>query len=304
MRWRKLDRRFVPPVGLDWMASHAALPFLEPRNGYQRVYCSGRDAHGRGQIGYVDLDLADPERPPRPGERPVLGPGPLGAFDDNGVTMSWLVTRDGRTLLYYTGWTLGVTVPFYFYIGAAASDDGGETFQRLSPAPILERNAVDPYLTASPCVLVEDDRWRMWYVSCLGWEAVGEQVKHTYHIRYAESADGLHWERSGQVCVDFASPDEYAFGRPCVVRDPDGYRMWYCVRGAAYRLGYAESGDGLHWERKDAEAGLELSAEGWDAEMQAYPFVFDHAGRRYLLYNGNGYGKTGFGLAVLDSCER
>jgi hypothetical protein len=32
--------------------------------------------------------------------------------------------------------------------------------------------------------------------------------------------------------------------------------------------------------------------------MIEYPFVFDHQGSRYLLYNGNNYGETGVGLAL------
>jgi hypothetical protein len=77
--------------------------------------------------------------------------------------------------------------------------------------------------------------------------------------------------------------------------------MWYACRGETYRIGYAESADGLSWKRHDAQAGIDVSEEGWDSEMIAYPWVFDHGGRRYMLYNGNGYGETGIGLAVLDA---
>jgi putative glycosyltransferase len=45
----------------------------------------------------------------------------------------------------------------------------------------------------------------------------------------------------------------------------------------------------------------QVSLIGWDSEMIEYPFVFDHAGERYMLYNGNGYGKSGFGLAILNA---
>jgi hypothetical protein len=143
----------------------------------------------------------------------------------------------------------------------------------------------------------------MWYVSCTGWNIVDGQIRHHYHIKYAESSDGIHWQRDGRVCIDFKSDDEYAISRPCVVHDPDMYRMWYSYRGASYRIGYAESPDGLVWQRKDEEAGIDVSSEGWDSEMIAYPYVFDHKGRRYMLYNGNGYGKTGIGLAVIANAE-
>lgn len=215
--------------------------------------------------------------------------------------MSWLVDHGGRQYLYYTGWTLGVTVPFYFYVGLAVSDDDGASFRRVSPAPVLERCGVDPYLTASPCILLDNGAWRMWYVSGARWELADGEPKHYYHIRYAESADGIHWVRTGRVCIDFQSPEEFAIARPCVVKDGDRYQMWYCYRGDAYRIGYAESRDGLTWERMDEQAGIEVSPEGWDSEMLAYPHVFDHAGHQYMLYNGNGYGRSGIGIAVLES---
>jgi hypothetical protein len=192
-----------------------------------------------------------------------------------------------------------VTVPFYFYVGLAISDDGGETYRKVSAAPILERNEVDPYLTASPFVLIEGSIWRMWYVSSTGWELRNGRPQHYYHIKYAESCDGIEWERTGRVCINYKSKQEYAIARPCVVKDNGVYKMWYSHRGDSYRVGYAESRDGLNWERKDEESGLEVSDEGWDSEMLAYPFVVDYRGCRYMLYNGNGYGKTGIGLAVL-----
>ena len=74
--------------------------------------------------------------------------------------------------------------------------------------------------------------------------------------------------------------------------------MWYCYRGDAYRIGYAESADGVEWVRRDDLAGITASEHGWDSQMVAYPCVFDCDGARYMLYNGDGYGRTGIGLAV------
>ena len=71
-----------------------------------------------------------------------------------------------------------------------------------------------------------------------------------------------------------------------------------------YRLGYAESADGVRWERLDHLAGMERSDEGWDSVMIAYPFVYEHRGVKHLLYNGNGFGETGIGYAVLDEDDR
>jgi hypothetical protein len=302
MTWRKLGLVFEPPSDLPWLKSHAALPAVAPDG--CRVYWSGRDGDGRAHVGWLELDAQDPARVVRVGPRAVLEPGPPGSFDESGVTVSCAVAAGSRLHLYYTGWSLGVTVPFYLFAGLAVSDDGGETFIRASPAPILDRSPEDPYLTASPWVIVENGLWRMWYVSGSRWERLGTGVRHFYNIRYAESPDGVVWERDPAPCIDFAEAAEYAFSRPCVVRDEDCYRMWYAFRGDRYRLGYAESADGRTWERKDAEAGLEASEGGWDSEMIAYPCVLDRGDSRFLLYNGNGYGRTGIGLARWETRAR
>lgn len=299
--WRKLGLIFAPEGQATWFASHAALPIAEQIDLDEfRVYFSGRDSESRAQIGYFEFSL----RPPFPilnvSEHPVIGIGELGTFDDHGVTAGCIVKRDGKVYQYYSGWSLGVTVPFYFFIGAAVADEGTSVYQRISNAPVLGRHAVDPYLLGSPFILVENDVWRLWYVSAIRWEMVNDKPRHYYLVKYAESANGLDWRRTGRICIDFVSQDEYAIARPHVLKDKNIYKMWYAYRGDHYRIGYAESEDGLTWERKDARAGMDVSETGWDSDMVEYPFIFDHAGSRYMLYNGNGYGRTGIGLAVWD----
>ncbi len=302
MKWIKKGLIFKPKDNLEWMVSHAAIPFAQhiSENKY-RVYCSGRDNTGCSQIGFFEFNLDNPTEIITISEKPVVSLGSIGSFDDRGLTNSWLVEHKGKQYLYYSGWTLGVTVPFYFYVGLAISDNKGLTFKKVSPSPILERNEVDPFLTATPCILIEGNIWWMWYISGVKWELENNQAKHYYHIKYAESQDGINWERKGKVCIDFKSPDEYAIARSCVLVKNGMYRMWYCYRGSEYKIGYAESKDGLTWERKDKNVGISESSSGWDSEMLAYPFVFEHQEKLYMLYNGNGYGKSGIGLAVLSN---
>jgi len=148
----------------------------------------------------------------------------------------------------------------------------------------------------------------MWYASGTGWTFVEDRPEPLYHIKYAESRDGVRWERTGQVCVDY---DHFAraIGRPCVYRDEKLYKMLYSYRGLqgyrtnaniSYRLGYAESEDGITWVRKDDEVGIGRSEDGWDSQMIEYCYVLKHSGRTYLFYNGNGFGQSGIGYATLD----
>jgi hypothetical protein len=189
------------------------VPFVERNGDGVRLYFSSRDEEGRSLTGVADFDPKSPERVEFARE-PLLGPGALGGFDDSGAMGACLVEHDGRKHLYYIGWTRGVTVPFYTFIGLAVSDDGGRTFTRAASAPVVERGPHDPFLTTSPWVLVENGVWRMWYASGAGWETRPEGPRHYYNIRYAESDDGVVWRRDGRVCIDFAGTDEYAIARP------------------------------------------------------------------------------------------
>lgn len=297
--WEKMGRVFVPDGKIPWMQTHAALPVVDTLGGSVfAMYFSSRDPQGRARIGRLDFDLSDGFRVLRVFPQPAVDLGPPGAYDESGVTSSCIVADGSVKWQYFSGWSLGKTVPFYFYIGAAISTDDGCAWRKLLRAPLLGRDECDPFLTASPCVMIENGLWRMWYVSCVAWVIERNEPKHYYHIKYAESTDGRHWSADRRVCIDFKSADEYAIGRPCVVKDHDLYRMWYCYRGDAYRIGYAESTDGISWTRKDENAGITVSDAGWDADMVAYPWVFRFGDDFYMLYNGNGYGKSGVGLAI------
>jgi hypothetical protein len=297
MQWNKQGLIFDPQQHCPWCISHAAVPVVDLMSGTRyRVYFTGRDDQNRSQIGFFEIDLRDPAQILEVTDKPLLVSGQPGMFDDSGVMSSWIVNWGATKYLYYIGWNRSITVPFRNAIGLAISEDNGKTFKRYSSGPLLDRSIYDPSFTASSCVLLENGVWRMWYLSCLGWDGSGKQ--HRYHIKYAESHDGLSWQRNGLVCIDFKSPAEYAISRPCVVKEQNIYKMWYSCRGAAYRIGYAESQDGLLWDRHDENVGIDVSETGWDSEMIEYPFVFDHAGMHYMFYNGNGYGQTGIGYAV------
>lgn len=301
MKWSKKGLIIEPTGKLDWMVTHASIPFAENIDGdLYRIYFAGRDSRNRSQIGYIEVNINEPQKILYITEKPVLHLGSLGAFDDSGVMPSWVINYGDRKYLYYIGWSQGVTVPFYLHVGLAVSKDAGKTFERISKVPVLDRNSCDPYLTTAPCILIKDGVWRAWYTSCVRWEMENEKPKHYYHVRYAESKDGIGWRREGIVCIDFKSKEEYAIGRPCVLKENDVYKMWYSYRGESYRIGCAESKDGIHWRRKDEEVGIDVSQSGWDSEMICYAFVFVHKERKYMLYNGNNYGKTGLGYAILE----
>lgn len=301
MKWNKIGSIYCVSPMWNWKHSHSAMPIMvQMEDGIGRIFYTTRDANNRSSTSFFEINLAQPQQVIRDFERPLLSPGSIGFFDDSGAMGSCVVRFGNLLRMYYIGWNIGVTTPFRNAIGLAESIDGGNTFRKYSNGPLLDRSIHDACFPSSPHVLFVNGIWKMWYLSCTHWNLVNGQPKHYYHIKYASSHDGLTWKRDGHVCIDFQTDDEHAFGRSTVIFDDHIYKMWYCVRGSAYKLGYAESEDGLNWVRMDDKVGISASEAGWDSEMIAYPYVYRFEDRMFMLYNGNGYGRSGIGLAVLE----
>jgi len=306
MRWKKLGRIFAPEVQSDWIQSHAMVPIARPLGDYRyRVYFSPRDRHGRSNLSWLDIDIREPTRIRRLSQHPLITPGAIGCFDDNGAMGCWIVEQDSKEMLYYQGWNLGVTVPFYVAVGLAVRPcgDPGRPFDRIGPGPILDRCTDEPIFIADPAVMVDNGNWRMWYQSGRGWLRCSEGMVASYDIRCAESRDGIRWGLTGEQALSFTHPGELAIARFCPVREANGgYRAWYSYKGNEwdYRIGYATSADGISWARHDDAAGIACDPQSWESPMICYPFVFDTEVGRFMLYNGGRYGAAGFGIAVLD----
>lgn len=303
MKWIKKGQIYNPVAGNDWQFSHAAnpVPIFNPE-GMLRVFYTSRDAHSRSFISWVDMNPDENFKVLAVAQEPVLTPGKIGLFDDSGVTLAGIVQAGDRWLLYYLGWNLAVTVPWHNSIGLAIGDPFSARFERFSPAPMMDRDHTDPYSVSYPFVLQDGNLFRMWYGTNRNWGARQEEMDHV--LKYAESGDGIHWKRSGIVALDHVYENEYAVSRPFVRKHKGIWQMWFSYRpgpeGATYRIGYAESTDGIRFSRKDKEVGITVSESGWDSEMICYPCLFEYKGKTCMLYNGNGYGKTGFGLAILE----
>lgn len=305
MKWTKLGRVFCADKQSDWLYSHAMIPIAEQVEGdLFRIYFSSRDKYNRGHGAYIEIDMRNPTQVKRVHKEPVIEPGELGCFDDSGALPNSIVHFEGRKLLYYTGINLGVTVKIRNSVGLAEWNESSHRFERCFKGPVIDRTKDFPHFVATPEVRYEDDRFRAWFTSCVRWRMIGGEAKHFYNLEYAESTDGVSWMRQGDIAIDFKDEFEYALGVPRVIKDGEQYKMWFCSRGTrecpTYRLRYATSVDGIKWERLDERIGIDVSDSGWDSQMICYPFIFDHAGQRFMLYNGNDYGRTGFGIAVLE----
>lgn len=306
-RFRKLGRIFHLAPSSSRSTTHAQVPTVLVTGDVVRVYFAARDPRGRSYPAYVDLARHDLTRIVATQEMPIIDFGKPGTFDDEGIMPAYVLEQPEGVWMYYSGWNRRVSVPYHNSTGLAVSHDGGKSFARKFEGPVMDRTPEEPYLAVTPTVLREDDKWRIWYISGLRWQEIDGKFEPIYVVKYAESVDGIRWTRPNITCIQQEHPLE-AFSHPTVVKRDGLYHMWYCYRDSrdyrdgkgSYRIGYGSSADGINWQRSDDRAGLPPSAEGWDSTMQCYPYVTVIDDTVYMFYNGNGFGQSGIGLAVLE----
>lgn len=318
MRWIRRGKIFDPrdhnlPLGcLEFAQSPQAL-VLPDR---VRVYFSTRSVDPVGgkylsHIAFVEM-TRDLKQVIRVSDRPVLPLGALGCFDEHGIFPMNVVPHEGVIYGYTCGWSRRVSVSVETAIGLAVSRDGGLTFERMGEGPVLSASLNEPCLVGDGFVRVIDGRFHMWYIFGTGWKRfdTGSAPDRTYKIGHAVSSDGVSWikEEGRRIIPDRLGPDE-SQALPTVIEFDGRHHMFFCYResydfrthsGRGYRIGHAWSDDLRDWTRDDLTPGLEGAPGEWDGEMQCYPHVFECDGSIYLLYNGDAFGRFGFGLAELE----
>jgi len=298
--WKKLGQLFIPDNSSSFLKSHAANPLaILLRKDIYRVFYSGRDILNRSSVGYVDIDIEKKKILNYPQEV-LIAFGAEDSFYSHGISIGNLYVMDGNNYILFMGWQYPKNEHWRGDIGRLRLINMDKLV--LDPLePFFFYDKEDNVSLSYPYVLFHDKIFKMWYGSTINWDAGNGEMIHV--LKYATSSDGIYWKKHG-IVIPYEIGIAQAFSKPSVIIDNTGYNMWFSYRsgsGMTYRIGYAYSSDGSQWQRKDEHVGLKPSPSGWDSEMICYPYVFDHKGKRYMLYNGNGYGKTGFGLAVLEN---
>lgn len=314
-KWQKLGRVFTPQevTGRSWLKEFAQAPATLVIDDCVRVYFSCRptaDISGQyvSYSAYVDLDRNDLFKVRRVAEQPILSLGGIGEFDEFGTYPVSVIRYGDEIRAYYAGWTRCESVPFNVAIGVASSRDGGISFQKLGNGPILSYSPDEPFVLSGPKIRRFNDTWYLWYIAGRKWKLVDGRAEPVYKIRMALSTDGIHWQKVNRDLIPSRIEEDEAQASPDVFQANGKYHMFFCYRYSShyrgkengYRIGYASSTNLIDWVRDDSKAGIDISAEGWDAEMISYPHVFALDGKTYLAYLGNEVGRYGFGVAMLN----
>jgi hypothetical protein len=299
--WERLGLVYCAAGEAPWRRSHAYVPTARVVSASEiRVFVAFLDDKGMGRVGFVDVDAFNPTRVVRVGEKPCLDLGRPGTFDEHGVSPLSLVS-DGSTLyLYYAGWQRSVSVRYFMFTGLARSADGGETFARVSEAPLLDRCDGELLVRTGGFVFNHQNQWFFSYMGGSEHILTSGQLTPTYDLMTLRS-NSPEWSGRGTLVLSPRRPEEFGFGRPWVISELGRCRMWLSVRSAAlgYDLTYAESADGLTWKRDDDALCFTGPQGEWESATRSFASVVDTQAGRFMFYNGNAFGATGFGVARL-----
>jgi predicted GH43/DUF377 family glycosyl hydrolase len=320
MKWKKIGQIFDPTQvfdGIDrpWMKYFSQCTSSLVFDNFIRVYFSCRpekdeNDQAKSYTTFVDLDRKNLRNIVNISNKPVMPLGELGAFDEFAVYPTSVIKHNEFILLYYAGWTRCQSVPFNTSIGLAISNDGGTTFNRKGPGPILSADINEPFVISGPKIRKFNENFYLYYLAGIKWINHDGRPEIIYKNRMAISSDGIKWDRLNKNIIEDILDENECQAGPDVFYLNGKYHMYFVFReglnfrtekNRGYKIGYATSLDAINWKRDDENGGIGYSETGWDSEMQHYPHVFELDGKYYMTYNGNEFGKYGFGLAVLEN---
>ena len=316
MKWKKLGKIFDPTKHTlpNNCFGFAQSPQIVVFDQFVRIYFSTREKDQKGKflshVAFVDFDK-EFKTIIKVSDQTVIPLGELGCFDEHGIFPVNILKDKDRVLAYTTGWNRKISVSADASVGLAISHDNGLTFKKFGKGPVLTASLKEPFLVCDAFVTKFDDHFDMWYIFGTKWINVPNEhePQRVYKIAHATSSDGISWIRNARQIVSDKLDENECQALPTVIKLGDVYHMYFCFRhvsgfrtdtAKAYRIGYAWSKDRINWTRDDQNAGIDVSEEGWDSEMMCYPHVFHCNEKIWMLYNGNEFGKFGFGLAQLE----
>lgn len=279
---------------------HAQLPVVDVYSDTYKIYYSTRNKNGCS----IPMSISVFKNNLKQCLHPIkidISLGKSGMFDHYGVMPTDIVTlEDGTKYLYYIGWSLRKDVSYHNTLGLAISKDNGINWEKYSDGPIFNSSALEPGFIGTSKIFKNDDKWTMYYLSCREWININDKLEPTYDIKEAISSNGIDWTPTNKTII---SLEENEGGISSFQRIKN--KAWFSVRGKSYyrddikesyRIKTATLTNGKWIREKNID--LDISSEGWDSEMVAYPYIIKENNKLIMFYNGNGFGKTGIGFST------
>jgi hypothetical protein len=233
-------------------------------------------------------------------ENPVLDMSP-GSWDAFAVeTVSVLIDAaepdpGRRYKAWYAGRTSDAPGNPGYDIGYAWSPDGKAWTKRGSPVLVRGTGgAWDNRFLEGPTVIKDGGIYKMWYAAMDG-EANGQASDGKVCIGYAESDNGIDWDKHGDPVMltgGSGAWDSVTVQDPSALKIDGSYYLWYGgksrdTRNYGQQSGFAWSIDGLHWMKSPSNPVLARGSPGdWDAATASYGAVILDGSALKMWYTG------------------
>ena len=216
-----------------WLASHSGATSYYKKNELGEYYLliTGRDEYNRSVIGRATWSVNQPDTIYNFESEPVLELGPAGSFYDCGTSYPFVTKIGDKTVMYFTGWSRGGTVPFYNDIGVAVLNIKKGMFEVVSHAPLFKKSEIEYLGFGSMCVFNIEDTYSMIYANFKNWVSTPKKFYHEYSLFKRNSKDGFQWDNRG---TEIKIPSDFQYDnicKPVVVKD----HIYFCAR-KKYRL--------------------------------------------------------------------
>lgn len=301
MKWKKVGQIFEVSKKDNFLTTHASNPLaIKKTDSIYRIFYSGRCKENKSSIGWVDYDI-DSLKIISECEKNVLSYSQQkDSYFSHGISIGNMYEVGNKKNILFMGWQIRGDDHWRGDIGRISLSNDLNYLHIESNYPFMSTSKEDPISLSYPWVLKDDDGYKMWYGSTIDWSSKNGEMIHV--IKYATSNDGYNWDLNG-TAIPYELNVAQAFSRPTVYKKNGIYHMWYSFRsgsGEKYRIGCSRSNDGKIWKRVASGIDVSKTSTEWDSEMICYPYVFEHNEKLFMLYNGNNYGFSGFGLATTD----
>jgi hypothetical protein len=258
------------------------------------IYLTSRDADNNSFPIVIEFDL-NRLKVTNTAHRIPLSNGSLGNFDDAGVMPSSIIDTGSRYMMYYIGWNRSITTPYRLSIGLAVKNYESDSFTKYSNGPILDRSIHNPYFVTTPHVTLKDKKFSMLLSTGTSWVMHDGKLESVYSLTSAKSEDGINWHDFRKIRI--GSEEENCVARPVEFESHVYFSERPSTNFRKSNSGYRIKAELLDQREKKFTCSL-IWNKGHDNDHDrsyANPFKFN--GKRYLMYNGEKFGKYGFYIA-------
>lgn len=235
--------------------------------------------------------------------------GETGSYHEHGIFPISIFKDNDNIYGFITGWSRRYSVSAESAIGIYKTKNQGKKFEPIFNGPIMSSYKNEPFLVADPFIYKHDSIYHMFYIFGDKWinKPKYKTPERVYKIAYASSENLFDWDRRSEFIIKPKLENECQ-ALPSVIKIKDKFVMVFCYRDVfdfreskkkSYKLGYAYSKNLITWTRDDSLIKISKN-NNWDNQMQCYPQFFKLQEKIFLLYNGNNFGKNGFGIAELE----